>query len=139
MKSIHNIYLSFFILLAAILIIGCGEEEKETTQVVKPVKTVTVSGFGEGEITFPATVEAGEKLLMSFRIPGRIVQLPVKEGEEVNRGQLIARLDPKDYQIAINEARAEFNKAEADLKRYQKLYERDAVLKKPKKTWLTLT
>jgi RND family efflux transporter MFP subunit len=127
MKSIHNIYLSFFILLAAILIIGCGEEEKETTQVVKPVKTVTVSGFGEGEITFPATVEAGEKLLMSFRIPGRIVQLPVKEGEEVNRGQLIARLDPKDYQIAINEARAEFNKAEADLKRYQKLYERDAV------------
>jgi RND family efflux transporter MFP subunit len=113
--------------LIPILFVGCGEEESEAPPVVKPVKTITVSGFGEGEITFPATVEAGEKVLMSFRVPGRIVELPVREGEELKRGQLVARLDPKDYQLAVNEARAEYNKAEADLKRYQKLYEKDAV------------
>ena len=64
---------------------------------------------------------------MSFRVSGRIIELPIKEGEEIRKGQLIARLDPKDYQIAVNQARAEFNKAEADLKRYQKLYEKEAV------------
>jgi len=64
---------------------------------------------------------------MSFRVSGRIIEIPVREGEEIRRGQLIARLDPKDYQIAVNQARAEYNKAEADLKRYQKLYEKDAV------------
>jgi RND family efflux transporter MFP subunit len=109
------------------IIIGCGEEQADAPPVVKPVKTVTVTGFGEGDITFPATVEAGEKVLMSFRVSGRIIELPVREGEEIRRGQLIARLDPKDYQIAVNQARAEYNKAEADLKRFQKLYEKDAV------------
>jgi len=129
MKIIRNqlITVLFLTTIFLTLFIGCGEEEVELPPVVKPVKTITVSGFGEGEITFPATVEAGEKLLMSFRVPGRIVDLPVREGEEIRRGQLIAKLDPLDYQIAVNEARAEFNKAQADLKRYQKLYEKDAV------------
>ncbi len=128
MKILLKIHLKFIlILLIPILQIGCGGEEAEPPPVVKPVKTITVSGFGEGEITFPATVEAGEKVLMSFRVSGRIIELPVKEGQEIKRGELIARLDPNDYQLAVNQARAEYNKADADLKRYQLLYEKDAV------------
>ena len=127
-KSKHKIYLLLFaVLFTSLISISCGEEQADAPPVVKPVKTITVSGFGEGEITFPAQVEAGEKVLMSFRVSGRIIEIPVREGEEIRRGQLIARLDPKDYQIAVNQARAEYNKAEADLKRYQKLYEKDAV------------
>ena len=127
-KSKHKIYLLFFaVLFTSLISISCGEEQADAPPVVKPVKTIKVAGFGEGEITFPAQVEAGEKVLMSFRVSGRIIELPVREGEEIRRGQLIARLDPKDYQIAVNQARAEYNKAEADLKRYQKLYEKDAV------------
>ena len=129
MKSFNIKIMKPFLIAATLVIVfaGCGEEEAELPPVIRPVKTVIVSGFGEGEITFPATVEAGEKLLMSFRVPGRIVELPVREGEEIRKGQLIAKLDPLDYQIAVNEARAEYNKAQADLKRYQKLYEKDAV------------
>lgn len=119
--------LFFVAVLISTIIIGCGEEQTEAPPVVRPVKTITVSGFGEGEVTFPALVEAGEKVLMSFRVPGRIIQLPVREGQEIKKGQLIARLDPVDYQLAVNQARAEYNKADADLKRYQKLYEKDAV------------
>jgi RND family efflux transporter MFP subunit len=119
--------LFFAVAIISMINFSCGEEQADAPPVVKPVKTITVSGFGEGEITFPAQVEAGEKVLMSFRVSGRIIELPIKEGEEIRKGQLIARLDPKDYQIAVNQARAEYNKAEADLKRYQKLYEKDAV------------
>ena len=126
--SKYKIVQAFFTaVLISMINIGCGEEQADAPPVVRPVKTITVSGFGEGEITFPATVEAGKKVLMSFRVSGRIIELPVKEGEEIKKGQLIARLDPNDYQIAVNQARAEYNKAEADLKRYQKLYEKDAV------------
>ena len=123
-KMVQMFFVAVFI---SMINFGCGEEQADAPPVVKPVKTITVSGFGEGEITFPAQVEAGEKVLMSFRVSGRIIEIPVREGEEIRRGQLIARLDPKDYQIAVNQARAEYNKAEADLKRYQKLYEKDAV------------
>jgi RND family efflux transporter MFP subunit len=127
-KSKQKIFQLFFVALVISLInIGCGEEQADAPPIVRPVKTVTVSGFGEGEITFPAQVEAGEKVLMSFRVSGRIIELPVREGEEIRKGQLIARLDPKDYQIAVNQARAEYNKSQADLTRYQVLYEKDAV------------
>jgi RND family efflux transporter MFP subunit len=127
-KSKQKIFQLFFVALVISLInIGCGEEQADAPPIVRPVKTITVSGFGEGEITFPAQVEAGEKVLMSFRVSGRIIELPVREGEEIRKGQLIARLDPKDYQIAVNQARAEYNKSQADLTRYQVLYEKDAV------------
>ncbi len=116
------------LLVAAVTILGCGKEEKEKpAPVVKPVKTLTVGGAIRGVLSFPARVDAGKKAALSFRIPGRLIELPVKEGQEVKKGQLIARLDPRDYQIAREAAKAEYDKAEADFKRYQTLYEKDAV------------
>jgi RND family efflux transporter MFP subunit len=125
--KIKVIVIFFVVATISINFTGCGEEAVEPPPVVKPVKTIAVTGFGEGEMTFPASIEAGEKVLMSFRVSGRIIELPIREGQEIRKGQLIGRLDPKDYQIAVNEARAAFNKAVADLKRYQVLYEKDAV------------
>jgi RND family efflux transporter MFP subunit len=115
-------------LAAALGTTGCGGgEEAAAPEPVRPVKTVRVGGLAEGELTFPGLVEAGEKSLLSFRVPGRIVELKAEEGDEVPEGRVIARLDPRDYQITVEEARAEFTRAEADLERFQRLYENDAV------------
>jgi RND family efflux transporter MFP subunit len=91
------------------------------------VKTIVVGGAISTEMVFPGIVEAGEKAILSFRVSGRLQELPIDEGEEISKGQLIARLDPRDYEIAQERARAEFQKSEADLKRYQRLYEREAI------------
>jgi RND family efflux transporter MFP subunit len=116
------------ILIPVFLASGCGKkDEGEPEVIVRPVKTAVVAGFAEGEQTYPGRVDAGSKLLMSFRVPGRIVELPVKKGEAVEKGQLIARLDPRDYEIAVEEAKATFQRAEADFQRYERLYESDAV------------
>lgn len=115
-------------LLIIFLIAGCGSNEtEEAPDTVRPVKIITVGGLTEGEIDFPGVVEAGRRLVMSFRVSGRLTELPIKEGDEVAKGQLIARLDPVDYQIAVQEARASYTRAEADYQRYRKLYEKDAV------------
>lgn len=126
----RNLPVAAALLLLAWLAItaGCGKKEaEEAAPVVRPVKTVAVQGFQPGEYTFPATVDAGRKLIVSFRVPGRIVELPVKKGETLASGALIARLDPADYEIAVQEAQATFQKAEADYQRYQTLYEKNAV------------
>ena len=94
---------------------------------MRPVKTATVQGFQLGEQSFPATVDAGRKLVVSFRVPGRLVELPVRKGQAVAKGDLIARLEPRDFEIAVEEARATFQKASADFERYKTLYERNAV------------
>jgi RND family efflux transporter MFP subunit len=111
-----------------ILLGGCGKEEvEEAAPVVRPVKSLVVTGGAGMTMNFPATVEAGRRTLLSFRVPGQLSELNVREGDQVEQNQVIARLDPKDYQHALDEARAEYERAEADFRRYQRLYERDAV------------
>jgi HlyD family secretion protein len=57
------------------------------------------------EIVLSGNIEAHESLV-SFKVQGRIVDLPVEEGQFVHRGSVLARLDDADYQqkVRIDEA-----------------------------------
>jgi HlyD family secretion protein len=58
------------------------------------------------EIRLSGTVEARESDL-AFQVPGRIVKLLADEGATVEAQQIVAELDPRDYQLALQRARAE--------------------------------
>jgi len=125
MKSVLFILMlgAFFVLLT-----GCGEEKVEKSEpVTRPVKTMIVGAGVSGMRSLPGIVQAANRVEMSFRVGGPLIDFPVKEGEKVNKGKLLARIDPRDYQIAVDKAKAEFAKADADYKRYQQLYEKEAV------------
>lgn len=61
-------------------------------------------------------IEAHESVV-SFKVPGRIVELPVQEGQYVNKGDLLARLDDEDYrqQVSVDEATVRTREAELKL------------------------
>jgi RND family efflux transporter MFP subunit len=112
----------------SIFIIACGEKEVEKKEpIVRPVKTMVVGEGASGTNSFPGTVQAANRVKMSFRVGGPLIDFPIKEGEKVKKSQLLARIDPRDFQISVDKAKAEFNKADADYKRYQQLYEKEAV------------
>jgi RND family efflux transporter MFP subunit len=113
--------------IAAMLLAGCGSDREERAPVVRPVKTVVVGEGFMGRRSLPGRVEASERVELSFRVPGSLMMLDIDRGQQVSRGQLLARIDPRDYKIALDEARAAFAKAESDFKRYQSLYEKNAV------------
>lgn len=117
------------VLGSVLLAVGCGgkKEAEEAAPVARPVKTMIVGGGLNETRTFPGSVEAGQRVNLSFRVGGPLIELPVDKGQDVAKGELIARIDPRDYEIALQEAKATFSRAEADYKRYQELYERDAV------------
>ncbi len=127
--SATRVPFAFFIgSVAVAAIIGCGAEEvEEGPPTVRPVRTMVVGGGVSGRLTFPGTVQAADRAEMAFRVAGPLIELPVNEGDEVAEGQLLARIDPRDFQIAVAEAKAAFDQAEAEAQRYQRLYERDAV------------
>ncbi|HEU4686365.1 MAG TPA: efflux RND transporter periplasmic adaptor subunit [Nitrospira sp.] len=60
-------------------------------------------------------IEAHESVV-SFKVPGRIVELPVQEGQEVNQGDLLARLDDDDYRQQVSMDEAAVGTREAELK-----------------------
>ncbi|HMD30569.1 MAG TPA: efflux RND transporter periplasmic adaptor subunit [Candidatus Acidoferrales bacterium] len=59
----------------------------------------------DGEMKLSGNIEAHESLV-SFKVAGRILDLPVQEGQAVKAGQLLARLDSDDYrqQVAVDDA-----------------------------------
>ena len=57
------------------------------------------------QLTLSGNIEAHESLV-SFKVPGRITELPVEEGQLVEQGALLARLEDADYRqhVRIDEA-----------------------------------
>jgi RND family efflux transporter MFP subunit len=88
---------------------------------------MVVGGMSGGRLTFPGTTQAADRAELSFRVAGPLIEFPINEGDRVVQGQLLARIDPRDFRIALAEAKAAYDQAEADAQRYRRLYEREAV------------
>jgi membrane fusion protein (multidrug efflux system) len=81
----------------------------------------------EDRINLPGVVEPWEKLSVLSKIHGTVIKVEVSEGDKVAKGQVIARIDPADFQIAVDSARATYELAEANYKRRVTLYEEGIV------------
>lgn len=90
---------------------GCNQASSEPQhQVVKPVKLYEVPDIdAAGYDGFLAEVDAAERSQLSFQIPGEIETLQVREGQKVEKGQLLATLDPTDYQLAVEASQAQYD------------------------------
>jgi membrane fusion protein (multidrug efflux system) len=80
-------------------------------------------------INLPGAIEPWTDLELLAKISGEVIDVPVVEGDKVTKGQIIARIDPADYQIALNAAKASYRLANANLKRFQKLFEKRLIPK----------
>jgi len=117
-----------FCLLTVLLLVGCKEEVKKI-QPIRPVRVFKVEGHAKPEMrTFPGKVKATREVTLAFRVPGQIVELKVKEGDFVKKGQLIAQLDQRDFQAAVADLEAKIigaqsvlNEAKLNIERSQKL------------------
>jgi membrane fusion protein (multidrug efflux system) len=56
------------------------------------------------------------------KIRGTVIKVEVREGENVTKGQVIARIDPDDFRIAVDSARANYELAKANYDRIASLY-----------------
>lgn len=115
-------------LVLLLTLVACEKPAPEPVDVVRPIKIKTIDQVGAGRVlSYSGRVNAGESADLGFEVSGRIVELPVTESEEVGEGQLVARLDPADYQSSLDQASADFRAAEATFGRYEELAERGAV------------
>ncbi|MEP1471696.1 MAG: efflux RND transporter periplasmic adaptor subunit [Halieaceae bacterium] len=114
---------TFVTIVLAGLLTACGKEEAPVEPPAsRPVKTYTVDGGTAQAIRqFPARVDASQRAEMSFRVSGQLEKIAVREGDLVAAGDLIAKLDPTDYQIVLNDRRATFDNAERNFTRGKEL------------------
>ncbi len=80
-----------------------------------------------GTVEFPGAIRASQRAEAAFEVGGRIVEFPVLEGQEVERGALLARIDDRDFVAARDADAASVKAAKADYARHEDLYANDAV------------
>jgi membrane fusion protein (multidrug efflux system) len=64
---------------------------------------------------------------ISTRIAGTVIEVTVDDNEVVKKGQVLVRLDPRDFQVAVDKAQADYDKALADFDRDNQLLKSGAV------------
>ena len=70
------------------------------------------------EIRCPGRVRAGESRDMMFEVSGRLVQFKIDRGQRVKKGEVLAKLDTRDYESDLKEAEATFRHARQQLESY---------------------
>jgi len=73
-------------------------------------------------INFPGIVEPWVKLEVLTEVRGKVVKKAVEEGDTVQKGNILATLDSRDYQNALNSAKASYKNALTSLNRIRKLH-----------------
>ena len=115
--------------IACLALVACAEAPTETTDFgARPVKSMVVlSPAGSGIRNFPGRIDAVSRAVLAFRVPGTVAQLSIKTGEDVTKGQVLAQLDQTDFQIALREQQARFDRAEKDYDRAKELVDNGAI------------
>ncbi|MXX28531.1 MAG: efflux RND transporter periplasmic adaptor subunit [Gammaproteobacteria bacterium] len=127
---VKNCALPFALLVAALLFGGCGNNAEEVVaeQSVRPAKVIRVEAAGVVTAhEFVARVEAAQSIDVSFEVDGVLAELPVLEGQTIERGQLVAALDPTDFRLAVREAELQVELARQDWERKRRLLEQQGI------------
>ncbi|MGD2137047.1 MAG: efflux RND transporter periplasmic adaptor subunit [Gammaproteobacteria bacterium] len=124
----HFRNLHCLILLAAVLLAGCDEAPQPVEEPpVRPVKMLTI-GEDSAAVTFeyPGEITATRSVKLGFEVAGKIIELPVEDGLEMQEGELLGRLDPTDYEAARDAALADLRAARSAYVRAKNIFDEGA-------------
>jgi membrane fusion protein, multidrug efflux system len=110
---------------------------------------VGVAPVAQGDIPVAlsqlGTVTPLAMVTVKTQISGYLVQVAFKEGQMVNKGDFLAQIDPRPYQVALEQAQAQLAKdqallrnAQLDLQRYNTLVSQNSIAKQTRDTQVSL-
>jgi membrane fusion protein, multidrug efflux system len=113
---------------------GCSSQQTKNAKASGPPPAVPVgvATVQQGDfnvyLTGLGSVQAFNTVSLKTRIDGQIMQVNFREGQDVKEGDLLIVIDPRPYQVALQQAQANLQKDEAQLNNAKAQYERNKVL-----------
>lgn len=112
----------------SVLLCSCGSKQKNVEEKELSVRIDTVQvADADATLQFPARVVSSQDANVSFKVAGTLAAVYVKEGDQVAAGQLIAEIDPTDYNVQLSATEAEYANIKADAERVMSMYKDGAV------------
>lgn len=117
-----NKFIAFCSLLVVMAFSGC--HHKETKPFLRSVELVNPVRVGNESVKkFSGIVKEDEEISLSFKTAGQIEKIYVKSGDKVRKGQIIAKLDTKDYKLGVESAQVQYDQMTREVDRMKQLYE----------------
>ncbi|MER9666725.1 efflux RND transporter periplasmic adaptor subunit [Mesorhizobium sp. M0185] len=118
------------IIVVALGLAGCSQEKAEVTEIIRPVKVVEITKASDTrQLSYSGSVRARTEMNLGFRINGKITERLVDIGDRVKPGDVLARIDPTDYELSVRSAQASLDAADRQVetveltrKRAEQLY-----------------
>jgi membrane fusion protein, multidrug efflux system len=118
------------VIVGIIFLVSCGkkEEKADLPAQERPVRVIILEGgSGAASRSYSGKTEAKDTVDASFEVAGKIIELPIQRGMTVAAGDVIAKLDARDFENDLAAKKSQYEKAFSELNRYRELYEKDAV------------
>jgi multidrug efflux system membrane fusion protein len=118
------------LIVAALGLAGCSQEKAEVKDIIRPVKVVEIGqAQATRELDYSGSVRARTEMNLGFRVAGKVTERLVDIGQHVTTGDVLARIDPSDYDLSVKSAEASLDAAERQVetvdlakKRAEQLY-----------------
>lgn len=125
-------FLTFLLALSVLCLSSCSKkaEDQPKATAARPIKLMTIGDSGNSSSgsaqtrKLPGTVKAADQVDLAFQVAGTLIDLPVKEGQRVKKGDLVARLDTRDFISNLNNAKGVVAKANASVEYANAEYQR---------------
>ncbi len=116
----HTLIVISVLIIVALAFLLLDKESKNANEipveVPKLVKTQVLENSSTAiNYTYPGKVQAARKVNLAFRVSGQLMEVPIMRGESVKEGDLLAKLDPRDFQIALDTITARLGQAQAQM------------------------
>ena len=99
-----------------VLAVGCSPTAPTASDMVRPVRTMVVAAGEDSHVrTFPGRVEASNKVELAFQVPGLLVSLPIRAGQNIAKNDVIAQLRQDEFQARLKALQGQLDAARADL------------------------
>lgn len=133
MRGGSPLILSAQVILAVILLAGCRDDKitarAEEMPVAKPVQVSLVEPADSHQIrSYPGQVRNAVKGVLSFRVAGQILDVGVDSGEAFEKGDILAQIDPRPYELALQLRSVELEEARLRLADARKTFDRTRAL-----------
>ena len=124
----NKVIITLGLLISVLGLTACSDDKAEKPEAIRPVRAIKVSDVTEITLRdFPGRAKATNEVNLAFDVSGTLNQRPVDVGVHVTKGQLIASLDPRDFQSNVKEAKASFINAQTNFKRAKELIKKNFI------------
>lgn len=119
---------SLVLMLLPVFLISCTNRENANTEIIRKVNVTNVQKADSLiRKDFSGVIQEAGEVNLAFRVAGPIQEIFVEEGSFVNKGQPIAQIDPRDYEVQLAAARARYEQVKSESERVVRLHERQSV------------